>query len=210
MTIPLEQQARDLLARMSVLSDARSVSYIPTDSARAHESSGTRGPGHVAPDDDLLTKWAQRFADPGNADRLASLVLLARREVEQRVRRKPQQLSDTKTSDGGEQHETPWERDNRIIDWYEGVPADEAAIIESACGTHCPANNIRKVRCRNDCDAELGRRQTPREQRQRVARELRAANPRWSLRRIAEEMNVSLATVQTALRPDDEQQAQAA
>jgi hypothetical protein len=199
LTKSLEQQARDLLARMAVLSDARSVSFIPTGASGKHDSSGTRGPGHVAPDDDLLGKWSQRFADPVNQSRLATLVLLAKRELEQRTHRKPQQTgipgdNDQERSDW---RETPWERDNRICDWYEGVPADEAAVMESACGTYCPAANIRSVRRRNDRDVEGGLQQTPREHRRRTARELRAKG--LSLRKIAEEMNVSLATVQASL-----------
>lgn len=194
----LPHEARQLLARMTVLSTARSTSIVAN-----HITSSK--PGHVilagtlAPDDDLVGKWAPRFADPDNERFLPALLRLAERDIRQRTRRKPVPIGDR-----GER-EDAWERDTRILEWYEGVPADEAADYESDCGTHVTGANIRAVRRRNDHDPELGRVQVPRSQRRAVARRLRAEG--LSVRQIAREMNVAPRTVQRALDDDEDREA---
>lgn len=191
-----EQQAeiRQLLAAMAVLSDAPGTSFILSGvNTGKKASSGTAGPGSRDGDQPLLDKWAPRFADPANDHRLPALILLARHDLERRTGRSP-----TPVGEQGEREDS-WERDARIIDWYEDVDADRAAIMESSCGTYVSASNIRKVRRRNDRDPERGLPQVPREHIQRTARELRARGDDWSIRKIAREMNVSPSTVQRAL-----------
>lgn len=197
---PLHDEIRALLARMAVLSDAPGTSYIPGGAHPAYDRSrNLDGPRARDQDEPLLQKWAARFADPSNEPRLPSLILLANRELATRIRRKPVPIGEH-----GELEDS-WERDQRIIDWYESIPAHEAAIMESANGTFVTAANIRAVRRRNDRDGEHGDVQVPREQRIRVARELRAQGK--SLRTIAREMNVAEVTVRRALEEDDQAQA---
>jgi hypothetical protein len=198
---PLFDEIRALLARMAVLSDAPGTSYIPGGAHPAYDRSrNLNGPRARDQDQPLFDKWAARFADPRNQQKLPSLILLANRELAIRLRRKPVPVGEHG------QLEDSWERDVRIIDWYQGVPAHEAAIMESANGTHVTAQNIRAVRRRNDRDPEEGYEQTPRERRVMVARELRAQG--LSIRKIAREMNVSPGSVQRYLdAPDEERHA---
>jgi hypothetical protein len=197
---PLHREICALLARMAVLSDAPGTSYIPGGAHPAYDRSrNLDGPRGRDQDEPLLHKWAARFSDPGNTDRLPSLILLANRELAVRLRRKP-----VPVGENGELEDS-WERDQRIVEWYQAVPAHEAAIMESANGTYVSAANIRTVRRRNDRDGELGDPQVPRDQRIRVARELRAQGK--SIRQIARSMNVAVGTVQRALDANDQAQA---
>lgn len=196
MTGDQQHEIRRILAEMSVISEAPGASFILSGVTGTKKK--TVSPTLRDGDEPLLDKWAPRFADPANAHRLPTLILLAQRELTQRKHRSP-----TPIGEHGEREDS-WERDSRIVEWYADVPADEASIIESASGTHCSAANIRKVRRRNDLDAERGLPQAPPEHRQRIARELKSRG--LKIREIAREMNVSEPTVKRALyteRPDD-------
>lgn len=185
----LHTQIRTVLAHMAIISDAEGVSYIPAGNHATHTSTGTSGPG--GDNESLFDHWAARFAGQTDPGRLHTLLLLAQRELGQRTHRPP-----TRLNDHGDREDT-LERDQRILDWFEGIPADEASILESASGQYCSAQAIRRTRRRNDRDPEHGRPQAPTEHRVRIASELRARG--LSVRRIAREMNVAVSTAQAAL-----------
>lgn len=201
MTEQQQAEIRSILQQMVVLSESPGASFILSGvSGGKKQSSGTAGPGRRDGDQPLIDKWAQRFADPDNEPRLPTLILLAKRELAQRTHRSP-----VPVGENGEREDS-WERDSRIIDWYENVPAEEAAIMESAAGTYCPASNIRSVRRRNERDPELGLAQAVGDRGKAMARELRAQDPRrWTVRKIARELNVAASTVQRYLATDEDE-----
>jgi ribosome-binding protein aMBF1 (putative translation factor) len=193
-------KARQAIASMSTLSDARGASFIPSGHGGKHESSGTTGPGRRDGDRSLMEKWTQWFHDVwDDPEKLLVAVEEAELDYQERVCRKPLPVGE------GGAREDSWDRDSRIIEWYEGRTPEYAARKESRLGTSVTPANIRAVRRRNDCDPELGRPQVPREQRQRVARELAARG--MKSREIAREMNVSQSTVMRCLKNDEERAA---
>lgn len=198
--LDLHREVRRLFAEMALVSEAPAARLDGDGSSRGRPQGGAP----VGPAESMLDRWAARFAGVLDEDRLRVLLHLARRELLSVRKSKPVMLS--RNPDTGEVQrdarsgdplrEDSWQRDERIVDWYEGVPAVEAALLESTIGA-CSAANIRRVRAANDRHRETGRPVEPSERRLRRARQLDAAG--YSERRIAREMGVSRGTVRRLL-----------
>jgi DNA-binding NarL/FixJ family response regulator len=89
------------------------------------------------------------------------------------------------------------------LDWYEGIPADEAADIESEGGWYCSRAAMRKVRRLNDRDPETGEQVEPLESAVKICVKLR--NEGLSQRKIAAHLGISKTTVQRRLEMADDQ-----
>lgn len=179
----LHRDVRQVLADMATISEGP-AGHIGR--GRGGESDQV-GPGGPPPSERLLAVWTQRFANCRDDEaRLRVTLRAAQAALSRRRRRQPAVIS-----------QDEWESENRIIEWYEGQPAAEVAAIESETGTLCSEAYIRRLRLRNGCDPELGRPRPPRERWAAIARSHRAAGR--SLRWIARDMGVALATVQRLL-----------
>lgn len=191
----LEQRIRQVLAELATVSEAEGGSILAYSSSAGDENDigGNRPPGPV---ESVADRWGRRFDEVDDDGRRRTLLLLARRELALIRRRKPMLV------DEHGQPEGMLEAEGRILDWFEGVQADEAAIYESASGSFCSGNDIRRIRERNDRDKEFGRPMVPREKRVAHAHRLRASG--LSIRKIALEMHVAKSTVQTWLELDDQ------
>lgn len=191
----LEHRIRQVLAELATVSEAEGASVLAyTSSAGDEDDIGGRRPR--GPALSVAERWHERFGETRDDGRRRTLLLLARRELALIRRRKP-----TLVDEHG-QPEDNLAAEGRILDWFEGVQADEAAIYESASGTFCTGNDIRRIRERNDRDREHGRLMVPREARVAYAQRLRASGT--SIRKIAMEMHVATSTVQRWLKPDDQ------
>lgn len=195
----LEHRIGQVLAELATVSEAESGSILAYTSSAGDENDvgGNRPPG---PSTSIAERWRTWFEETAEPGRRRTLLLLARRELALIRRRKPILV------DEHGQPEGLLESTDRILEWFEGVQADEAAIYESASGSFCSGNDIRRIRERNDRDREHGRPMVPRESRVAVAQQLRAAG--MSIRKIAVEMHVAKSTVQRWL--DDQARGRAA
>lgn len=177
-------RVRALLGELSLLSDVPAAALGRSSASAESDQVGPRGEGTS-----LFDVWAARFGAEEDEGRVRTLVLLAERDLMLRRKRKPSVSvveEDTAASE------------ERILDWFEGVPADHAAIMESASGKGaCSAAYIRKVRRRNDRDPEEGRPRPVGEQR--VALVLRLQAEGMSIGRIAKELNLAKSSVHRAI-----------
>lgn len=196
----LEQRKRSVLARMSVLSDAATTAL---GVSTAHVKPGTKAP--KGPSRSLFDEWSERLEQERDEGRLRTLLLLAERDLNLRLKRKPLLIDDQ-----GNREDTT-ESEERILKWFEGVPADEAAIMESASGTNCTTSYIRGLRARNERDPQDGLPVAIRRSRAETAERLKwSMHPPMSIRKIAAEMRVSKSTVERLLKQAQEQRGQAA
>lgn len=190
----LEQRIAQVLAELGTVSEAEGTSVVgySTGTDAEDDIGGRRPPG---PSVSIAERWRDQFAAVPDPGRRRTLLLLARRELALVRRRKPVLV------DEHGQPEGLLESEGRLLDWFEGVPAGEAAIYESASGSYCSENDMRRIRERNDRDPELGLPRVPRDSRKAFAHRLKAEGK--SIRRIALEMNVAKSTVQRLLAPDE-------
>lgn len=202
--LDLHREIRQLLAEMSTVSEAPAA-RLDGDRTSHSKPMGGRPVGETA---SIFDRWAQRFASETDDDRLRVLLHLARRDLLSIRKAKPLMLSrDPETGEvqrdkaGDPLREDTWQRDERIIDWYGGVPAIEAAMLESMIGP-CSAANIRRIRVANECEPDSGCPRVPSEHRRARARQLEAEGR--SERSIAREMGVGRATVRRLLGRLDE------
>lgn len=199
--VALRDQVLHILMRMTVLSDADSCSVVEVTASHNAERQTIGPPGTVVDTDRILVTlaefWAARFASVTHEGRLRSLIRIAERDLRARTKSKPSFLD----ADGN--HEDAAERDRRLLDWYQGIPADEAAEIESESGWYCSPSAMRKVRRVNDHDPHTGLPVEPMESAIRACVRLR--NDGLSQRKIASELGIGLGTVNKRLQAADDQ-----
>lgn len=165
----LENKIRDLLARLSTLSDAPASNLDPKTShgssdgkvpSGINEKSRIRAtnPNRPPPKERSLFDWyAWQFARAGDDyDRLLSLYLLGEREYMERsfadanrISLRKGELTENDVQDGGAA-----ERESavRIVEWYEGLSAQEVAINERQSEAW-----VRKARLAHGRNPETGR-----------------------------------------------------
>jgi hypothetical protein len=165
--VTLEQKIRDVLARLSTLSEAKASNLEPRTS---HGASDSRAPAGVAerrrihatdpdrppsPERSLYDFYVWHFshADPDDQGRLLELWLLAERDYHARALHIPRRVAVRSGEDAigklsGEAAEL--EAAKRVVELYEGRSAEEAAVFEYT--TVQVIHKARKMHQRNSDD----------------------------------------------------------
>lgn len=169
----LEQKIRDVLARLSMLSEAKASNLEPRTS---HGASDSRVPAGVAerrrlqPSDPDRSPpkerslfdfyaWSFAHADPEDRAQLFNLWLLAERDYHARVLHIPRRVSVRSGEDAiGKLSGAEAEREaaKRVVELYEGRSAEEAAVFE-----YTTVGVIHKARKMHKRDLDDGRPRPP-------------------------------------------------
>ncbi len=215
--LTLEQKIRDVLARLSTLSEAKASNLEPRTS---HGASDSRAPAGVAerrrlqptdpdrppPKERSLFDfyvWEFAHADPDDRAELFNLWLLAERDYHARVLHIPRRVAvrsgeDAKGTISGAEAER--EAAKRVVELYEGRSAEEAAVFEYT--TVGVIHKARKMHKRNTDD---GRPRPPfldwdederRRQIELLRKRAKDRNEIMGAKRIAQHFGVALSTVQ--------------
>lgn len=179
----LENEIRQLLARMELLSEA-ATAKLQAHIGRSKASSVALTPNGPV----LADEWRKRFEQHwDDLEALVRLLKAGQAALELRVHG-ARPIHDRETSD-------EWV----LSGVYEGVDCETVAAIESERGSHCSPQYVLWLRRRNDC-TDAGYPKPPSQGRLRALDRLKVEHPKWSQMRYAEHLGVSQSTVSRLMR----------
>jgi len=169
----LEREIRELLAKMELLSEAKSANV---DASPGKQKPGSKHLTHNGPVLHML--WVKRFEDHwDDPDALQRLLRAGTAALELR-RHGPPKIHDVVESED-------W-----ILSYYEGIDAHEVAMIESERGAHCSPSYVLHLRRAND-RTDVGYQKPPSEGRRRALDRLLMEHPKKTHEFYAKQLGVS-------------------
>lgn len=143
--VELVRRIQKVLRELSLLSESPAARLdgdrVSGGGSKSTPPPGVRFGGRDLRDLSLATFWLARFRSCRTDDQRMVMCLLAERDLARAKRRQPAR----------DPHETPAERESRVVLQYEGLSPLEAALAEDSS-----ENWIRAIRVRRERDAETG------------------------------------------------------
>lgn len=194
-----EIRIRQVLASLATLSEVSAASLQPRASQSAPDSSAPKGQCHSVDDPEAPRKdfcplhdwYAWHFHRAETDEHRRRLLYLAERDYRAHVEHTPRRTPSEPVAKGVDPESSDG---SRVVEWYEGIPAEEAAMLEE-----CSVAWVRKVREQRGRKGEDGRPkpgflQADADERRRMVTSRQAKG--WGAKKIADDLGVAKATVQ--------------